>query len=279
MAQSWRTVKESWGVLQKDKELLFFPVLSGIASLIVIASFLVPSYFAGLLENTGTEEGDPIAFVLYAAMYLTLAFVTIYFNSALVFAASERLKGGDPTVGSGLRGANKRLGSIFAWAMFAGTVSLLIHLLQRAARGQNNMVGSIITSLVGTAWQLATFFAVPVVIFENKGVFESLKRSGQLFKQRWGESLVGEFGIGFVFGLISILVVVATLALAFVAFGVNPLLGLAIVVLGALSLLLVGITGSALGTIYRAALYHYAAWGQVPAEFSNDVVAGAYHPR
>lgn len=284
-ANSWQTVKASWNVLQKDKELVLFPIFSGIASILVVISFVAPTAVSGLLSRAvegSDQNASTIITLLYFAMYLTLAFVTIYFNAALISGANERLAGGDPTIRSSLRGANARLGKIFLWAMFAGTVSLLIHLLQSAARQRNNIVGQILASIVGTAWALLTFFAIPVVLFEDKGVFASLKRSGQMFKQTWGETLVGQFGIGLVFGIFSFLIVLAT------AFGIYASVSLvgfnlplvaAIAVSGIILLLLVTIVGSALGAIYKVALYRFAAERQVSPGFPAPMIEHAYSSR
>jgi hypothetical protein len=287
LANSWQTTKSSWHVLKKDKELILFPVFSGIASLIVIASFVAPTWFAGIISRA-VEQEDPnaqtILFFVYAVMYLVLAFVTIYFNAALIYGATERLKGGDPTIKSALRGANSRLGKIFAWAMFAGTVSLLIHLLERATRGRGgagNLAANIVVRLVGVAWTLATFFAIPIVLYEDRGVIGSLKRSGQLFKQRWGESVIGQYGISFVFGLISfgvILLTVLLMALAMQAGVFGFVVGLAILVAGLILFVLVNIVGLAMGSVYKAALYRFATQGELPPEFPRQSIEDAFRP-
>jgi len=280
-ANSWSTVKASWEVLKKDKELMLFPIFSGIASLIVIVSFVAPTWFSGLMDRAMNDDPNAQGAVtlLYFVMYLVLAFVTIYFNSALIFGATERLAGGDPTIASSLRGANQRLGKIFVWALFAGTVSLLIHLLERATRGRNQFIAHLVVQLVGAAWALATYFAIPIVLFEDHGVGASLKRSAQLFRQTWGESAVGQYGIGFVFGLISFLVILATLALLYVAAPLGAVAIAAILVVGLVAFALVTITGLALGAIYKAALYRYATKGTEPVYFPKPMIENAFYSR
>jgi hypothetical protein len=49
-ATGWQLVKQSWQVLRLDKELLLFPVMSGIACLFVMATFAVPFWTTGYLE-------------------------------------------------------------------------------------------------------------------------------------------------------------------------------------------------------------------------------------
>ena len=97
-------------------------MISGIASIIAAATFIIP-----LLGTTDLDEGTMSAtgYVVLFAMYVVLAYITIFFNAALVSAAHERLGGGDPTIGSALRGAASRAGKILPWAIISATVSMI----------------------------------------------------------------------------------------------------------------------------------------------------------
>lgn len=286
-SNSWTCVKQSWGVLKQDKELIFFPVISGIASLIVIVSFVAGGWFSGLMEKAFIDDpGDPnaqnIMIGVYFVMYFVLSFVTIFFNAALIYAANERLSGGDPNIMSGIRGASKRMGKLFLWSLFAGTVSLLIHGLESAARsmkGPAQIVAQIFVWMLGVAWQFMIYFVIPVLLFEEKGTFSSLKRSARLFKERWGESLVGEYGISMVFGLLTVVVLLVGLFFAFLTFSVSVFMGVAVIVGTVLAVALIAITGMALGGVYRAALYRFATTGQVPQGYSPELIQNAYHPQ
>lgn len=286
LANSWSVFKQSLGVLKKDKELAVLPVFSGIASLLIMATFFFPAQFSGLLERAAQENpiDENARYTVYAlafVVYLVLSFITIYFQAALISGAMERLSGGDPTVGSSLRGANKHLGKIFLWSLFAATVSLLIHVIEEALRrAGSRFAASIIGSILGTAWALLTFFVIPVLLFEEKGTFSSLGRSGQLFKQRWGESLVGHFGVGFIVGVFTMLGFLAAMGLAFVSFnaGLAPV-ALGFLILGVLWILFMSIMGQALGGIYKAALYKFAKNGEVVPYFAPEAIRGAYQPR
>ena len=102
--------KASWEVLKADKELMLLPVISTAAAVITVATFFVP-----LLA----VDADGASFLVLVALYFVLAYITIFFNSALISAAHERLEGGDPTVGSALRGAASRAGRILPWALIS----------------------------------------------------------------------------------------------------------------------------------------------------------------
>ena len=44
ISETWRIVKESFNIIRLDKEILLFPVLSIVLSLVVTASFLLPLF-------------------------------------------------------------------------------------------------------------------------------------------------------------------------------------------------------------------------------------------
>ncbi len=111
-SDSWALMKESMGVLSKDKEILILPVLSGIACMLVTASFALPLILTALGAEAmnGPLEflGDGAHLLVLFAFYLVNFFVITFFNTAVVACAAHRLQGGDPTVGQGLRVAAGR---------------------------------------------------------------------------------------------------------------------------------------------------------------------------
>ena len=59
--------------------------------------------------------------------------------------------------------------------------------------------------LVGMAWSLVTFLAVPVIAIEGTGPFETLKRSASIFRERWGQQITGNIAIGAAIFLLGVL--------------------------------------------------------------------------
>lgn len=242
--------RSSLSVLRADPELLVLPLLSGIASLVVAGSFVVPLFLVG------GAQGEPTAleYVLLFVMYVCLAFVTVFFNAALVAGAHERLSGGDPTIGSALRGAGSRLTAILGWAVVSATVSVLLQAIQQRA----GAAGRGIASIAGLAWSLITFLVIPVIVIEGVGVGTAAKRSGALFKQTWGENAAARVGfglLGFLLALPAVLLVVVAVALGGLALG----LGIGIAVLWLVAVTLVMAT---LSSIFQTALYLYATGQQ-----------------
>jgi hypothetical protein len=250
--------RSSWAVLQADRELLVLPLLSGIASAIVAGSFLVPL----VLVSGGGEQMNAASYVLLFAMYLVLALITIFFNSALVSGAYERLQGGDPTLSSALHGATARLGSILPWAVVAATVSFVLRMVQE----RGGAVGRVAAGLTGVGWSLVTFLVIPVIVVEGLDVKRAIKRSSGLFKQTWGENVAAQVGfgaLGFLLAIPGILVAVAGAALG----SVGLVIGIAV---GVLWILVVTLVMAALNGIFQTALYLYAT--------ERDVAGGYFTP-
>ncbi len=262
--RTWQLYKESFAVLSADVEILLFPVMSALAALLVGAGFFVPLYQIGALEamvrHTARWDDYATLFVWYYCNF----FVVVFFNSALVGCANIRLSGGDPTVSDGLRFAASRIHRTLAWAFVAATVGLVLQSLQN----RRNRLGSIFGSILGLSWTLITYLIVPVLVFENRGVFDSVYRSAELFKKQWGEQVAGSFG----FGLLNLLFFLPGLALGALFWGWDR--GAAVIVVIVYTLILATVSSAVRG-IFTVALYRYATHGEAPAGFSVDLIDGA----
>ena len=275
-SRSWGLIKASAGVLAKDKELLVFPLLSAICTLIVAAAFLLPAFGLGALD--GLREGgmSVTAYVFAFLFYLVQYFVIFFFNSALVGAAMIRLDGGDPTVRDGLRIAGGKIGAIFGYALIAATVGMLLRAIQERA----GWLGRWIAGLLGAAWTVASFLVVPVLVSRDVGPIEAVKESALLLKRTWGENVIGQGGIGLVFGLINFLAVIAGVALIVAAaMSQNAvLIGLAVATL-VIALVIGALVQAALSGIYSAALYRFASGEGESAGFEGALLTQAFAPK
>lgn len=266
MGNTWSLMGASLDVLMKNKKLLVFPVLSGLASLIVIASFAVPAALTGFWEPPGTEAPLSTQIFYYAMIfvfYICNYFVILFFNSALLASAMVGLQGAKPSAAGGLRVAFERIGIILGWTLVSATVSVLLRIIEdRSKTG-----GKILSSLLGTAWTMLTFLALPVIVVERKGPVEAFKRSASLLKQTWGEQLIS----GFCFGLIFLFLLLPAVLLTIlgIASGSAVVFGVLAAVSG-LYLLLLFMVQPVLHSIFRAALYLYALNGEAPEGFGNE---------
>jgi hypothetical protein len=260
LSNSWTLVKASAHVLNRDRELLVFPLLSGVASILLMVSYFGPIGFLGGWELLDSESGGYLASAIMFGFYLIQYFVVFFFNTALVGAALIRMEGGDPTVSDGMRIAVDKLPAILGYAALAATVGMLLRTVAERA----GPLGRFATSLVGVGWSLATFLAVPVLVTRDIGPIDTVKESATLFRKTWGEQVVGNFGMGWA-GFV--MMTSWTLFMVALFLGTGAVLGQSAVVMVPLfALAMLGYVAlalflSALKGIYTAALYRYASVG------------------
>jgi len=278
LSTSWELVKASAAVLRADKELLLFPVISAVLSMLVVVTFVVPAMLAGVFAS-GVADGAGLPVAGYAGVllfYVVQYFVIFFCNTALVGAALIRLRGGDPTVADGFRIAASRIQPILGYALIAATVGMVL----RAISERSGLVGRLVVGLIGFAWNLATFLVVPVLVVEEVGPIEAIQRSASYLKRTWGEQIVGNVGMGLVFGLISLATLAAGVMLMIAAAATESAV-LIIFVAACLLLAFVAIAlvSSALSGVYAAAVYRYAADGQADTFFTPAMVRSAFRAK
>lgn len=279
IANSWELVKQSFAILKSDKELALLPVASAISCLLV-STFIA---FGGWLMMPGISGAarlgahyQPNFVVLWLAIfcfYLANFTVIIFFNVALISAASERLAGRPATLFDGLAKAWERKGRVLQWALLAATVGVLLKMIEERV----GLLGRIIVKLVGIGWTLASYFVVPVLAFEDLGPVDALKRSAQLFRETWGEEIVSRVSISLIFMLLG-LVGIGVLVIPIVAIpsAATMILCVALMVLWVLAL---GVVSSAVQGIFTAALYQYATTKAVPPGFAPQNFSMAWGPK
>lgn len=288
LTNSWRLFGATLDVLGKDKELLLFPILSGLASIVLLASFAGGMWGFGLIDQLRvaleTHEGEltwqeqgPLA-ALGLAFYFVNFFVMIYFNAALIGAARIRLRGGDPAVSDGFAAANRCLPAILGYTLIAATVGLILNILQNKAH--DNFLSRIVVGLIGMAWTLITFLVVPVLVIERRGPFAAIKQSASMLRETWGEQLIANFGfglLGFVFSLIGFAIAGGGIFLA-AQYGWSVTFAAVAVGVAVLYWIVLALVLSSLRGIYTAALYSYAAREEVRG-FPVELISGAFSPR
>jgi hypothetical protein len=265
IGRSFQLVGQSYRILMQDKELMILPLISGV----IIAGVVVSFAFGFGLDASRLERHGPDVYLPFFLMYVAMYAIGIFFQAAVVAGATERMRGGDPTVGSALAAAGRRAVPILMWAVVAGTVGMVI----RAIHDRVGFVGRIIASLIGAAWSLATFFVVPVLVLEERSIGESFTRSVSVFKQTWGETVVGGTSLGVAAMCAWVTLVAIVGLLAYVGTGM-----IALVVFGAGAVFLL-IFFSALEGVYVASLYRYATEGRASSGFDSNLLEQAFVPK
>ena len=270
-ARALRLARASWSILREDLWLLALPGLSALCLAVVAGALFVPAaVFVG--------SGNKAVFALVAAVAAyPLTFVSVFFQLALVVVVSGRLDGRRTTVRDGLEMAWNRRRAVARWAGVATAVALLLRAL-RQIPGLGGLAGSIASSILGVAWGAVTFFVVPVIAIEGLTGQRAVKRSAEIFRQRWGLELVGVVSIGGVFvlaalagGLVAAVVIVAVHTSA-------AAVAIVVTIAGA-GLVFMFLAATALHQTFGLVLYRYATERPLPAGFSQADLERSVKPK
>jgi len=269
LSNGWTLAINSLKVLKENKQLIIFPVLSGISLVLIMGSFVLVFLGVNGWSDENIEDPGTIGNYLYLFLfYLVNYFIVVFFNMGLIHCTRLYFRGEEVSINAGLRFSLSRIGTIFSWAVFAATVGTILRIIQE----ESGLIGKIITGIIGIVWNIATFFVVPVIAYEGLGPIAAFKRSSQLMKQKWGESL----GATFSFGLIQFLaMIVLIIPLFFIGNMIHPIGGIALAVMG---VFIIATIFSAAQTIFVSAVYHNITDEPVK-HFNQQMIDGLFQKK
>lgn len=255
----WTLAKNSFKVLRANKQLVLFPVFSGLAMMTILLSFVLAIFAASDWNFQVFETADPDMYLVYLFVFYYISnFVVTFFNVALIHCTHLYFNGEQPTLAAGVKYSWSRIKAILAWSFVAATVGWILRIIQE----NSGIVGKIITGIIGIIWGVATFFVLPVIAYESADPVKAFKRSAQLMREKWGESI----GAGFNFGIFKFISIILIMVPAFLlGFYVHPIAGVAIAGPG---ILLVIAVFTAAETVFVSAVYHKVNGN--PVEHFND---------
>jgi hypothetical protein len=282
ISRGWQLTKSAWQVLLLDKELAALPILGMITSVVVLAVFIAATL--AVLAIGGNTFGSDSSFgnwtwVVIAALYIVMTTIGNFFAGAVIAGAMTRFKGGDPTVKSSLQAVRQKFKPLLLYSVMMSTVGLVLQVLEERVP----LAGRIAIWLVNAAWNVANFFALPIIVLSDTNVmpFSATKQSVAMVRKVWGESVVAEAGISIiaVLTIIPYVVLGGALSVGLAATGVTPIAVAVLVGLLVLGLFGIILVTSVLGGIVKAALYHFATTGQAPDTFNRSLLRTAMTPK
>ncbi len=264
--RSWELTKQCWALLNRNRVLMMFPILSGIASLVIMVSFLVPLFMSNLKQlEQHNSQLPPSTYLWMFLFYFCLYLVQTFFACALMGAANVAFAGGQSSLSVGLELAWSRFGRIVIWSMVAATVGVILRTLEE----RMGLIGKIIIALLGAAWTILTYFMAPIIVFEDLGVQDGLARSTAMIKKTWGESV----GKNLAFSGLMFLGLILLIVGFFVVLMISPIVAVLSFIVGFIALFTIM---STMDGIFKVALYRYACWNMVPEGFSPELVQNAF---
>ncbi len=263
---------QSWALLKQDKEMVLFPILSAVTSLVVFALLFSIFNLSISFENSVfvTADGTGLrasSYLFVIAYYITSFFLINFFQAGLFVVAYARFNGQNLSFSDGIRISFSKIVKIFIWSLISATVGMILDFISQTSE----IVGNIIAAVFGTAWEILTYFSLPSLIIGNTSVTGAFKESAHLIKKVWGETFIVEAGAGLFF--------IGLLLASFISAGVIvwmiPQLIFVCAVLLAVAVVFIVIVSSTLNSIFKLVIYEYARTGVVPNGFSPELLTSA----
>lgn len=280
--RSWEITKISFSTINKDKEMLLFPIFGAIFSIIFALVMLFPTIITKLLGGVSVVFGA----MEYAVIFITyfgLAFIAVFFNVCVVYTAKTRFEGGNATFFESIGFAFSKIHLIFLWSLVSASVGLLLKILENIGQKSGKAGKAILAitrAILGAVWSIITIFVVPAMVYHHMGPFAAIGKSVRTLRKTWGESLIRYIGLGLAQFVFIILGAVFTI-IAFFIFG--ALLGgagiAATVVVAIIYFVGLFLVFGAANTVFNTALYVYADQGIVPHGFKAEIMHEAFKTR
>lgn len=286
--RGWQLVLSSWQVLRLDKELVVLPVIGYVVALLAIAGIVaLPFAFFTIASSTGTGGLTNYSYtapiwlnvIIGITVYFVVTLVSNFFSGAIIYGATQRFNGHNPTITSSLTGAKRRFLPLAGFSLLMSTVGLALQTLEERLP----FAGALAVWLLNAAWSIANIFAVPIIVLSDHNVhpLDATKESVKIIKKVWGEGVTANVGIGLIglLSMVSFMMVLFLLTALGAAAHVPAFLGvigfgLAVVLLFSLLLILI-----ALSSITKAAVYHYAVTGRAPQMFNTELLHATISPK
>jgi len=288
---SWTLTKAAWGALRSVTSIHRLASI-GLACLVfafslwIIIMIMNPSDVLYTSSSIKTPDGfaaelsfTSLTWVSILVTFALLGIASTFITGAIVHAAIQSFKGKKTSATASLAAVWRRGLPLAVFALVNIGVGQLISYINN----RMSPTGGLVLSMLGdAAWGVATFFAIPVIMTEDtpQWPIQTTKKSLNIMKKVWGESLISGVTIGAIGVFIAVLYGVVSSIILFALISI----GNTAVTLSAAGLLGVGLAAiivitSTLSAILKAALYYYATTGLSPINFNKTMLHAAFTPK
>lgn len=280
----------AWRAFLLDKKLASIPVATFIVSVIIIAiaGVIGVANPAGLIYTVQHDDAlpgvisahmylQPLGYVLFFAIPLLISAVTALGVGAVTHGALERFRGNIPTIGRSLAVAWQQKFALFGFVILNFIIAFIIG---EIANRIPYFGGLIVSVLAGTAWNIAAFFSIPIIIEEGQYInpLAATKKSVHIMNKTWGESLLTGVTVSAISAFIVLGYIAAVAAIIGIITITAPSAVAYIVTASIAAVAFVGlmITITMLEVYAKAAIYFYATTSESPAVFDKDILRQAF---
>ena len=265
-----RLVGTGFTMARDEPGLMMVPLVAFVVQLALFgaaALLLLPTLRSNYHSDGQQAHLSAGQWLVVVVVGILVMFVSVVAHATIIARVMARFHGQSVTNTQAAKAALTKTPQLMAWAFINYVVISILRGI-----GNRGLLGALVGTLLRAGWLVASFFVVPVILFEDKGALKAIKRSVDLCRSRWGENLVGNGALG-VIGLVAILLDVAVAVVLGLVFA--PL-GVAVGVIGLAAILLVLTVATA---AFNAALYWFAVTDQSPGQYSVGDLRAAYRQK
>ncbi|MCP4436072.1 MAG: hypothetical protein GY812_11365 [Actinomycetia bacterium] len=286
---SYSLVKENPGMYRWTVRAAVHGALVGGIGVLVGVGLVVFGGLVGGDDNAGLGAVGIVALVLGALLVVASVIAGLTFANiqlaGLVSATDAVLHGRERDDAAAREAGRSRFGTFAAWSAISVAVNSLVGMIQ--GDGDSGIIVSLVRSLlaglVAAVWMVATTLVLPVIVFENMGAVDAIKRSASVIRSTWGEAVLGSVRIGFRFFLIytlpGLLLVVGGIVIGVAVGGAAMVAGLVLAAVGVVLIIVGAVKASTCRTVFGVALYRWATGEGALGPFSEDDLRGAVRVR
>lgn len=266
-------VRLSFSLLRANPRFLVIPMIGGLASCLALAVI-----FGGTAFLLWDQFDSRIVFMISGiVLAFPATFITVFCNVALAAGINAAMDGKTMSVGESFDAAWSHKRAITTWALVASTFGVIINQILERIPG----LGVVVVRLIaGIAWAIATMLAVPVILVEDRGGIDTVKRSGGIMKSMWPEGVIGATGIGLVMAIPILLVLcIGTVVTLISSANDIAFFWLPFAIATVLAVFVLASISSACETIFNLALFRYATNSGPISGFAAEQLAWLGRPK
>ncbi len=246
-----KLVEFTASLLLQEKQMFLVPLVIAIFSIftgiLMVATYIAAYAYLPVIFPTidfASELGSWI--FLGIQILMEIPYVFVYFSVFYVFdgvnvsIAHTWWRKEDPNLRGALGEVRSVAGTIIAFAGVTTLVAVAISAVRRSGRKQGGIlaiVGVILARIIGMIYRFITYFTLPAIIIEKRGLKDSIVRSAKTTWKYMVDVYIAETGVKTTFsffgGLLSLGYLVAGFAFGFIlGFLFNPTDTLGLIILG-----------------------------------------------
>jgi hypothetical protein len=272
MKAGWRLARQVRESVSRNKNVLYYPLVSGIIAVAVFA-FTFVSLFISIPLNFSTSSSVAIYVLSLLAAYIIVGFVSTLILLAMLIAYRAHNSGNPISMREAFGRAWAYRLQALEWALFYTMLVVILRIIESRFRG----IAQIVIGAVGLIMiAIATFFAIPSILDNKSGPIKAVKESVSTIKTNFGATFGGVAYVdlytmiftlgGFALLLIGILLLAAALPI----FIVVPLIiaGIVLIAFGV-------VLNYTYMNVLKLVLYDYLNGKGLPEGFNEDDLKSA----